>query len=744
MRTPIWGRLDPSLPRFLAVGVTNTLISFGVFMGMLRILGGVPQRAAIAQATAYAAAIVWSFAWNRRWTFGVDGPWARRFARFVALQLVLLVLSAGALHLTVDLAKIPPAPAWVSVMAVVTCINYVGQRRFVFGRGEPARIAAPGPADFLAGVAIVLTAAGFGLSYGVDDQNTYLLHALMRMRPSALPGDWLAHETLLYHGTWAWSLLVTTCLAWKPASLAILNGLCSVTILWVIRRILWSVSRELRLAALFLLLGFLLTLHSESVGQSRLFCHNLVPQSLSAGLLVGAIILFMRGSYGWSGILQAGAGYLHAHFLFLGPAMMGVAHLLLPRAAGPRSWRARSFDLVRQTGPGLLVLAIRLPGLLAISVGPEAAVGRRIVVEIRSPHHYFASSYMPDFLLLLGWMMIGVAGFAGLIDREHPAVRRLAAVQGSILVFLGASFVAIVILGSQSVALLYPWRLAPFVVLISQVAAAGAFARCLGSASPSRRRLAVMAVAYAIGSALILGFLCHRDQRVSKPVLLEALLLGTLGGLPLLRGLFGRRAFFRRPGPPALATGLVLCVCLFGNRHYLRSHSSILDPWYRETRRELVAWARTTPVVARFLIPPDLEEFRLAAERPIVVDWKNAPLDPAGAIEWHRRVRVITGGGAAGSLREARRDYGALGLDSLYAIGRRFDCTYVVQRIAGTEASEDDGPDTRESAVVGLLRPANEGDRLHVSEEFRDGAVYANSEFRVYLLGPASVGPGGR
>jgi putative flippase GtrA len=217
MRIPTWARLDLPLPRFLAVGVTNTLISFGVFMGMLQILGGVPQRAAIAQATGYAVAIAWSFTWNRRWTFGVGGPWAGRFARFLALQLALLALSAGALHLAVDRAKIPAVPAWISVMAVVTLLNYFGQRRLVFGRAESGNIAAPSTADLLAGIAIVLTAAGFGLSYGVDDQNTYLLHGLMRMRPSAIPGDWLAHETLLYHGTWAWSLLVTTCLAWKPA-----------------------------------------------------------------------------------------------------------------------------------------------------------------------------------------------------------------------------------------------------------------------------------------------------------------------------------------------------------------------------------------------------------------------------------------------------------------------------------------------------------------------------------------------
>jgi hypothetical protein len=468
-----------------------------------------------------------------------------------------------------------------------------------------------------------------------------------------------------------------------------------------------------------------------------------VPQSLSLGLLVGAILLFLRGRNGWSGLLQAAAGYLHAHFLVLGPALMGTAHLLLPRPVGAGPWRTRVIGIAKQLGPGLLLLAFRLPKLLALSNAPGAEEGRKIIIGIRSPHHFLVSRYLPEFVLLLGWVVLGVAGLAVLLDREHPVVRRLAAVQGALVAFLGASFVAIAIVGSLPVTHLYPWRLAPFAVMVSQLLAVAACARILGGAAIPRRRLTGAVAGYVVGAALVLGFLYHRDQRFSKQLLYQLILLGTLGGLPLLRFLLARcgagRRMFRGGMPVALVTGLVLVACLWGNRHYMRSRSTILQPLYSEARRDLSAWARTTPPAARFLIPPELEEFRLAAHHPIVVDWKNAPMDPAGAVEWFRRVRAITGGGAARTLREARDDYGALRVDSLRAIGRRFDCAYVVQRIGGVATRDADEGEMAETKAASPA-PAE----ATVDADGADRPVYENAEFRVYAVTPASAYPSDR
>lgn len=120
--------------RFLAVGVSNTALSYGVFMLLLYALGV----AWLGQAIGYAAGIAWSFHWNSKWTFERQALDSRDFARFLALQLVLLLVSTLAIALLVDVLNGPATVCWVLVLGVLTVVNFFGQRYWVFG-GESAR-----------------------------------------------------------------------------------------------------------------------------------------------------------------------------------------------------------------------------------------------------------------------------------------------------------------------------------------------------------------------------------------------------------------------------------------------------------------------------------------------------------------------------------------------------------------------------------------------------------------------------
>lgn len=124
--------------RFATVGLSNALLSYLAFRAALELLPERGGRAAVAQALAYAAGILWSFFWNRRWTFGDRAPLARTFVAFAASQALLLVATASALGLAVDLLGAPPGASWLAVMSLATIVNYAAQRYLIF--------AAPGAA----------------------------------------------------------------------------------------------------------------------------------------------------------------------------------------------------------------------------------------------------------------------------------------------------------------------------------------------------------------------------------------------------------------------------------------------------------------------------------------------------------------------------------------------------------------------------------------------------------------------
>jgi putative flippase GtrA len=100
------------LARFLAVGVSNTLLSLAVYGALLA--AGAPTAAAAG--LAFAAGAVNGYVLNRAWTFGARDSLAAR-VRYVAVQaagtaangaLVWLVVAAGAGRLAAYVVAVPP------------------------------------------------------------------------------------------------------------------------------------------------------------------------------------------------------------------------------------------------------------------------------------------------------------------------------------------------------------------------------------------------------------------------------------------------------------------------------------------------------------------------------------------------------------------------------------------------------------------------------------------------------------
>ena len=126
--------IDKSIPKFLLVGVGNTLLSM-VLMFLLEGLGYWPSTA-----IAYVAGAVMSFFLNRHFTFRSEETFLRSAVKF-AINVAVCYVVAYALAQPIAewvLGRTAISPLWqerltkLGGMALYTTLNYFGQRFFAF------------------------------------------------------------------------------------------------------------------------------------------------------------------------------------------------------------------------------------------------------------------------------------------------------------------------------------------------------------------------------------------------------------------------------------------------------------------------------------------------------------------------------------------------------------------------------------------------------------------------------------
>lgn len=122
--------------RFSVVGGINTVLDFGVYLGLTRGLSFFRTHFLAAAATSFSLAVLSSFLLNTFWTFRAGGDgWHRRAPRFFAVALtgaglnliILYGLVVGGLY---DVA------AKLVATAVVLVWNFTAQRRWTFKVGS--------------------------------------------------------------------------------------------------------------------------------------------------------------------------------------------------------------------------------------------------------------------------------------------------------------------------------------------------------------------------------------------------------------------------------------------------------------------------------------------------------------------------------------------------------------------------------------------------------------------------------
>jgi len=516
---------------------------------------------------------------------------------------------------------------------------------------------------YLTLLAAVLATLSFGLSYGdVGNQATYLPHALNFVDPDFLRNDWLVHETTPYHGSFRWVVLALAATGALDWATAFLNSFLIVLGLGAIFLILREVHRGSAWPSMMLVILAICIDRTETVGASYLFSDGLQPSVLAmTGWLFG-IWVFLRGNYLLSGALLAVAGSFHANFLILGIGLFSLAHVLL-------GWNRLGTRWLQQVGPSLLVLSFSLPLILAAAGGEEAERAREIFLSIRAPHHYLPLTYLPQFWYLGGWTVCGLA--AAVFMQDIAPRKPLLALLIALTISIAGATVLTTLVFIPQVSQLYVWRLAPVLLLLCQVSVAICLVRSLTDELSPAKRGPVFLMAAGAGALAILRWVLHAQ---GLSVELGVCLLFAL----VYAGLWfaNRRLGIPVRQPAAMlgiaGMGVVLLATLPQIAHRYRE-SSLLHP----AQDGLYSWARTTDRQAVFLVPPDLEDFRLLGQRAVVVDWKSTPIMPGELIDWYQRLTDVSGREVRNA-KDAVSGYRSQDLLQLKKLASRFGADYIV------------------------------------------------------------------
>lgn len=126
------GKSRGQLFRFLLVGSSNFAISSFVFYSFLHLPELIRPSIFFIQLLSYSVGTIWSFFWNRKYTFRSSDRPLGEAARFIMLQCSLALLSAVIIEFLVNSVHIRPFAAWFLVMFGVTAANYLLSRHWAF------------------------------------------------------------------------------------------------------------------------------------------------------------------------------------------------------------------------------------------------------------------------------------------------------------------------------------------------------------------------------------------------------------------------------------------------------------------------------------------------------------------------------------------------------------------------------------------------------------------------------------
>jgi len=117
--------------KFLAVGLLNTLVDASLYFILTRWLGFAVLNV-LAKSLSYSAGVLNSYYWNKTWTFKSSARTLKTLLPFVFASLIALAINAAVMHMTLKVASLPEALAFLLATGVTFLWNFVISKFSIF------------------------------------------------------------------------------------------------------------------------------------------------------------------------------------------------------------------------------------------------------------------------------------------------------------------------------------------------------------------------------------------------------------------------------------------------------------------------------------------------------------------------------------------------------------------------------------------------------------------------------------
>lgn len=567
---------------------------------------------------------------------------------------------------------------------------------------------------------VLLTLVIRGYQYGQSNHTIYLLDALRVNDPRLLANDWFATHTYQYHFVFAH--VTAWLMRLGVAQRAFFVGYLVLVVAWHgawlrIARALGATRR----AYLVSVLLFFLSAGGVGLGMyDFLQDASFLPSNVANVAMLWGICFWIIDRPALAGLLLGVAGFFHLNH--------AVVCIVLWFALLPFSGRADQTSapsgrpVIGRLAGTFALLTLCLPNMIPAARVAMVSQHRmaledfvNLYVRLRHPHHYDPSSWPVALWVSFLWPFpLGVLYARGAFGQR--TVRRtlrvfllLCGVVGFGLIFAGAWYV------SETVVQMSLARFSIYLKLLS----------CIGAAiwvasRPFFKRLDIRAatlaeVLLAGPLAYILAHLMKRPETIAARTFLlqNGQALALLWITMLVAVLFALGMLKRVPVIAQLVIVLALMMTAAAHPRSLGLHFGFERPDPPEYVAVCEYAREHTPLDAVFLVPPQEEQFRLRAQRAIVVNFKGVPQFSGELVEWRHRLCDV------------------LDVSSLTVLPHRFDRT-----LAAMADAYDQLPAQHLARVARLYRA-----RYVVTSHPADfpppaRSVFESGNYHLYDLGP--------
>lgn len=504
----------------------------------------------------------------------------------------------------------------------------------------------------------------YGLNYGISNHNTYLLHGLRLHNPEILKYDWLASNTTTYHPVFSYLVSLMYSIDSSGWIFAVANILFISAGGIALHQTLKIFTEEnISIYVFAIILGVWAITKTESVSASYLYVGIFQASTIAAVFFLYAILCNLRKKYAISSIFLAIGGLFHANYLILCFPLFFFPHLFM----GRNELLTRLF---KQFTLPTIALLLLLPLILSTASDPNASEARNLFQYFVAPIHYIPLTFLEEFIPFALWQVLALSmSWEIIFKTSNNTNKNFYYLFITLITLLWLATLLTTIIFIPAISQLYFWRLAPISDLISQIIIFTAIANSI----ILNQKLFTTNFSFVIGviSSIILVSYYVFETKIAFIMFLVVIIFANQTS----------RYYFSKYISKNTLTVLSIVIFLLGSLLPLKDggNRSSLIKGFPDSEHTLYQWAKTnTNKDSVFLTSPALYNFRLHAQRAVIVDKKSTPILGSEMLEWYHRIEVVSGIRKVKTLKDAINGYSKMNLEHLDSIRNEYSFTHII------------------------------------------------------------------